>query len=73
MKHILLYVAAHFIHYTGYVEIRHGDGNNMTRTVCVEQEGWVRITAKGKYITRTDSTVTVRYPGMTIIYRKKNQ
>ena len=71
MKHILLFLAAHFIHYTGYVEIKHGDGNYPSKATCVEQEGWAHVNTKEKYITRTDSTVGVRYPGMTIIYIRK--
>lgn len=74
MKLILALFFASTIHYSDKIEYRSSFGP--TRPVCDHTPGWTAIRAKSKYVKRTDSTVTVQYPGTTVVYilaRPKNQ
>lgn len=71
MKVLLSLFFASHIFYAGKIEYRSSFGP--TKAVCDHNPGCVKLNVKPKYVTRTDSTVTVRYPGATVVYLLNKQ
>lgn len=71
MKFLLSLFFASNVFYSGKVEYRSGFGP--TQAVQDNTPGWVKLNVKPKYVKRTDSTVTVRYPGTTVVYLLNKQ